>query len=104
MRNTRGENLSEHSLEVAFVAHALAVIGNKRLGKSYDPYYAAAVAMFHDTSEIITGDMPRTLKKRRRTAFLICFPTIFVRNIYPFTDPTAKPSGLLRRLTKFRRL
>ncbi len=62
MRNTRGENLSEHSLEVAFVAHALAVIGNKRLGKSYDPYYAAAVAMFHDTSEIITGDMPTPIK------------------------------------------
>ncbi len=62
MRNTRGENLSEHSLEVAFVAHALAVIGNKRLNKSYDPYYAAAAAMFHDTSEIITGDMPTPIK------------------------------------------
>lgn len=64
MRNTRNENLSEHSLEVAFTAHALAVIGNRRLNKSYDPYYVAAVAMFHDTSEIITGDMPTPIKYR----------------------------------------
>ena len=62
MRNTRDENLSEHSLEVAFVAHALAVLGNKRLNKNYNPYYVAAVAMFHDTSEIITGDMPTPIK------------------------------------------
>ena len=62
MRNTRQENLSEHSLEVAQIAHALAIIGNKRLGKSYDINYVAAVAMNHDTSEIITGDMPTPIK------------------------------------------
>ncbi len=62
MRNTRSENLSEHSLEVAFIAHCLAVIGNKRLGKSLDPNKAAVAAMFHDTSEIITGDMPTPIK------------------------------------------
>lgn len=62
MRNTRQENLSEHSLEVAQIAHALAVISNKRLGANTDPRYVATVAMYHDTSEIITGDMPTPIK------------------------------------------
>lgn len=62
MRNTRSENLSEHSLETAIVAHALAVIGNEKFGKSYDPQRAAALAILHDASEIITGDMPTPIK------------------------------------------
>ncbi len=62
MRNTRNENLSEHSLEVAFIAHSLAIIGNKRLGKNYNQDRIAVCAMFHDTSEIITGDMPTPIK------------------------------------------
>ena len=62
MRNTRRENLSEHSFEVAQIAHALAVINNKRFGGSIDPYYTAVAAMYHDTSEIITGDMPTPIK------------------------------------------
>lgn len=62
MRNTRMENLSEHSLEVALIAHALAVIKNKRLGGSVDANTVAVCAMFHDTSEIITGDMPTPIK------------------------------------------
>lgn len=62
MRNTRSENLSEHSLETAIIAHALAVIGNTRFSKSYDPQRAAALALLHDASEIITGDMPTPVK------------------------------------------
>ncbi len=62
MRNTRSENLSEHSLETAIIAHALAVIGNTRFGKSFDPQRAAALALLHDASEIITGDMPTPVK------------------------------------------
>ncbi|MBQ5910668.1 MAG: 5'-deoxynucleotidase [Clostridia bacterium] len=62
MRNTRPENLSEHTLEVAFIAHSLALIGNKRLGKNYNADGVAVAAMFHDTSEIITGDMPTPIK------------------------------------------
>lgn len=62
MRNTRSENLSEHSLEVAQIAHALAIINRKRLGGSADLCYTATVAMYHDTSEIITGDMPTPIK------------------------------------------
>ncbi|OJU11496.1 MAG: 5'-deoxynucleotidase [Clostridiales bacterium 43-6] len=62
MRNTRNENLSEHSLDVAITAHALAIIGNRYFGKSYDPDRAAALSMFHDTAEIITGDLPTPVK------------------------------------------
>lgn len=62
MRNTRPENLSEHSLEVAIIAHALCVITNKRLGGNLDPNKVGVAAMFHDTSEIITGDMPTPIK------------------------------------------
>ena len=62
MRNTRRENLSEHSLETAQIAHALALIGNRRFGKNYNPYYAATVAVYHDSTEIITGDMPTPIK------------------------------------------
>lgn len=62
MRNTRKENLSEHSLEVAQIAHALAIIGNKRFAKNYDANFVATAAMYHDSSEIITGDMPTPIK------------------------------------------
>lgn len=62
MRNTKQENLSEHSLEVAFIAHSLAIIRNKRFGGNIDENKAAVAAMFHDTSEIITGDMPTPVK------------------------------------------
>lgn len=62
MRNTISENLSEHSLEVSMIAHALCVIGNVRYNKKLDADYAAIVGMYHDTSEIITGDMPTPIK------------------------------------------
>ena len=62
MRNAREENLSEHSLEVAFIAHALAVISNKRFGGKVDANAVAVAAMFHDTSEILTGDLPTPIK------------------------------------------
>ena len=62
MRNTKAESLSEHSLEVAFIAHALALIKNKRFGGSLNSEHIAVAAMFHDTSEIITGDMPTPVK------------------------------------------
>ncbi len=62
MRNTKTENLSEHSFETAYIAHALALIGKTRLGKNTNPEKAAVAAMFHDASEIITGDMPTPVK------------------------------------------
>lgn len=62
MRNTRPENLEEHSLETAVLAHALAVIGNKRFGKNYDTGRIITLALYHDVSEIFTGDMPTPVK------------------------------------------
>lgn len=62
MRNTRTENISEHSHEVATVAHALAVIHNTRFGGNVNADRAAVLGVFHDTPEIITGDMPTPIK------------------------------------------
>lgn len=62
MRNTNKDVLSSHSLEVAAVAHCLAVIGNRRLGKAYDPAGVALMGMYHDLPEILTGDMPTPVK------------------------------------------
>ena len=62
MRNTEEESLTQHSYEVAVIAHALAVISNKRLGTNYDAEKVALIGLFHDTSEILTGDMPTPVK------------------------------------------
>ena len=62
MRNTRSENICEHSLDTAILAHALAVLRNKRFGGSVNPDRVAVLAMFHDTTEIITGDLPTPVK------------------------------------------
>jgi len=62
MRNTRNETLSEHCLDTAFIAHALIIIHNRKFGGKLNPEHAACLAMFHDASEIITGDMPTPIK------------------------------------------
>lgn len=62
MRNSIKENDSEHSLDVAIIAHALAVIGNHRFGKHYDTEHIALLGIYHDCTEIITGDMPTPIK------------------------------------------
>ena len=64
MRNTFGDNLAEHSLDTAVFAHALCTIGNVRFGKQLDAERCAALALFHDAGEIITGDMPTPIKYR----------------------------------------
>lgn len=62
MRNAFTENIAEHSQNVAVIAHALCIIGNKKFGKNYNAERAAVLAMFHDTTEVITGDMPTPVK------------------------------------------
>ena len=66
MRSARPENLSEHSLEVAAIAHGLATLGNVRHGRHLDAEKAALIGLFHDTTEIVTGDMPTPVKYANR--------------------------------------
>ena len=62
MRNIERENLAEHSLQVAFVAHALALIKNRFYGAQLNADRIAVMAMYHDISEIFTGDLPTPIK------------------------------------------
>ena len=62
MRNLEKENLAEHSLQVAFVAHALALIKNQFYQGQVNADKIAVIAMYHDTSEIFTGDLPTPIK------------------------------------------
>lgn len=62
MRNTFSENIQEHSHMVAVLAHALALIKRDILGQPADPERCATAALFHDASEILTGDLPTPIK------------------------------------------
>lgn len=62
MRNTIPENIQEHSLDVAIIAHALVLIRNTYFNGMLDPCRVALYGIFHDTSEIFTGDMPTPVK------------------------------------------
>jgi 5'-deoxynucleotidase len=62
MRNTQPENIQEHSLQVAMVAHMLAVVRNRMFGGNVDPERVATLALYHDCSEVITGDLPTPIK------------------------------------------
>ena len=72
MRNTEPENIQEHSHMVAILAHALALIQNKHFGGHIDPGQAALLALYHDATEILTGDLPTPVKYKNdalRTAY-----------------------------------
>ncbi len=62
MRNTRVENIQEHSHMVAVLAHGLAVIGKEKFGATVDPGEAAIAGLYHDAPEILTGDLPTPVK------------------------------------------
>lgn len=62
MRNTQVENDMEHSLQTAMIAHAIALLGNKRFGRKYNAEHIMALAVYHDASEVITGDLPTPIK------------------------------------------
>lgn len=87
MRNARQENLSEHSLEVSMIAHALCVIGNVRYGRNLDADKAALIGLYHDATEIITGDMPTPIKYYNKD----------IRDAYKEVESVAK-ERLLQRL------
>src|SRR5918911_1910733 len=62
MHSTHPENIQEHSLQVALVAHALAVIRNRLYGGAIDPARVALMALYHDAHEVLTGDLPTPVK------------------------------------------
>ena len=62
MHNTYPENIQEHSLRVAMIAHALAIIRNRVFGGNVNPERTAVLALYHDASEVLTGDMPAPVK------------------------------------------
>ena len=84
MRNTRNENLSEHSLEVAFIAHALGVINNEVFGGDINAERLAVLGMYHDVTEIITGDMPTPVK----------YYSPYIRNAYKEVEQVANEQML----------
>ena len=80
MRNTRTENICEHSMDVAMIAHALGVINNVYYGGSLNPDRLALMGMYHDATEIITGDMPTPVK----------YYNPLIRNAYKEVESVAK--------------
>ncbi len=62
MRSVMPENDAEHSLQVAMIAHAVAVIGRDVYGRRVNPEHVLALGVYHDVSEVITGDMPTPVK------------------------------------------
>lgn len=62
MRNTQAENIQEHSQQVAMIGHALAVISNRYFNGSVNPEKVATLAVFHEASEVITGDLATPIK------------------------------------------
>ncbi len=62
MRNTTTENIQEHSLQVGMIAHGLAIIRNTYFDGQVDPGKAALLGIFHEVSEIFTGDLPTPVK------------------------------------------
>lgn len=62
MRSVNEENIAEHSLQVAHIAHALALIKNKKFGGCVNADRIATIALYHETSEVITGDLPTPIK------------------------------------------
>ena len=97
MRNTQPENDAEHSLQVAMIAHAIAVIGRDRYHRETDPEHVLTLAVYHDATEVMTGDLPTPVKYitmssvppitalriSRRTGFSPCFRRISVRLFLP---------------------
>ena len=62
MRNTKIENDMEHAFQTAMIAHAIALLGNERYERQYDAEHIAVLGMYHDASEVITGDLPTPIK------------------------------------------
>ena len=62
MRNTSVEDVAQHTMQVAMIAHALCVIENTVYGGDYDAEKAAVLALYHESAEVVTGDLPTPVK------------------------------------------
>ena len=62
MRSVMPENDAEHSLQVAMIAHAIAIMGRDNYGRQVNTEHVLALGVYHDVSEVITGDMPTPVK------------------------------------------
>ena len=67
MRATQPENDAEHSLQVAMIAHGLALLGVKRYGREVNPEHVLTLAVYHDATEVLTGDLPTPVKYHNDT-------------------------------------
>lgn len=100
MRNVQPENISEHSLQVAMVAHAMALIENRKFGGQLDPNQIAVMALYHDATEVLTGDLPTPIKyhnpaiaseykkieKLAEQRLLAMLPAEFIEDFRPLLD------------------
>lgn len=80
MRNTKIENICEHSLDVAMIAHALGIINNVYFGGTLNAERLAVMGLYHDATEIITGDLPTPIK----------YYNPLIRNAYKEVESVAK--------------
>ncbi len=110
MRNTAPENVQEHSHQVAALAHALAIIRNEKFGGHADAGAVAAAALYHDASEILTGDMPTPIKydnpairKAYKDVEAVAEEKLLEMlppELRPVYEPVLRPDGETERLVK----
>ncbi len=113
MRSQHPENVQEHSLQVAMIAHALALVRNELFGGRVNAERVAVLAMFHDASEVVTGDLPTPVKYHSRelkTAYraieataqerLLDMAPTRLRPCYEAIFSENERSGEMRRLVK----
>ena len=110
MRNVQKENISEHSLQVAMVAHALALIENRKFGGNLNPERAALMALYHDATEVLTGDLPTPIKyhnpaiaseykkieKLAEQRLLAMLPAEFIEDFRPLLDSSQQELAAAR--------
>ena len=110
MRNVQPENISEHSLQVAMVAHAMALIENRKFGGQLDPNQIAVMALYHDATEVLTGDLPTPIKyhnpaiaseykkieKLAEQRLLAMLPAEFIEDFRPLLDSSQQEVAAAR--------
>lgn len=110
MRNVQPENIGEHSLQVAMVAHAMALIENRKFGGRLDPNQVAVMALYHDATEVLTGDLPTPIKyhnpaiaseykkieKLAEQRLLAMLPAEFIEDFRPLLDSSQQELAAAR--------